>query len=86
MGKRVENLTVIADRPGSGSVVRTVGLGQHDEYTAAEWSAVRSAAASSLADLDAWYAALADTDRGGWWAALPTLARTKMRDGILLLD
>lgn len=87
MGKREENLNVIADKlTGAGTITRTVGTGQHDEYTAAEWSGVRSAAVTSLAALDAWYAACGDTARADWWAALPAGLRAKYRDGILLLS
>jgi hypothetical protein len=86
MGVRVEDIVATTDKDtGSGILTRSVHVRQDEVYSAAEWSAVRTAAATSLAALDAWYAGLQDVPRRTWWAGLPTATREQLRQAVLTL-
>ncbi len=87
MAKRDSDMEAHYDREKtSGLIKRIVRVGEHEEFSNSEWSAVRSAAATSLAALDNWYANCGDSARANWWAAKSSTYREDLRQAILGLS
>ena len=69
---------------GAGTVTRTITISQEEQF-GSEWGDARGAAATSLAALDAWYAA-GPSARNTWFAAHDSTWRENFRQAMLKLS
>lgn len=82
---RADDWILTVDRASAGPVItRRLAVQQHVDIPTADWPAMRTAAATSLAQLDAWFASYSGGAWNTWWLTFGTAQREAARQTILL--
>ena len=83
MADRADDFILSIDIEAGGAIKRRLAYQQHVDIPAADWPAMRSAAATSLAALDAWFASYQSGAWHPWWDNFTTGQAEHARQAIL---